>query len=32
MGPEVKAKAISDAQASIKSTLAANQAQAKQAA
>jgi FMN-dependent NADH-azoreductase len=32
MGPEVKAKAISEAQASIKSTLAANQAHAKQAA
>lgn len=32
MGPEAKAKAISDAQASIKPTLAANQAQAKQAA
>ncbi|EYC51033.1 FMN-dependent NADH-azoreductase [Hylemonella gracilis str. Niagara R] len=32
MGPEAKAKAISDAQASIKPTLAANQAQAKQTA
>ncbi|QBK05158.1 FMN-dependent NADH-azoreductase [Hylemonella gracilis] len=32
MGAEAKAKAISEAQASIKPTLAANQAQAKQAA
>jgi FMN-dependent NADH-azoreductase len=32
MGPEAKAKAITEAQASIKPTLAANQAQAKQAA